>query len=150
MLKIDGKQVTRRGSCGDAVRGQFWPRLNVCRLLHVICDCRNGCRPFSSDEVAAKPRKRQPPRSPGSRVPECPPNSGKRLNQKADCASLIQIQTLKQDSFNLNVPHAIAQFDAADMPVHAVGLPSNGERSFVFDASRSIRSFPSSSLPLRI
>jgi hypothetical protein len=86
----------------------------------------------------------------GPECAECPPNSGKRLNQKADCASLIQIQTLKQDSFNLNVPHAIAQFDAADMPVHAVGLPSNGERSFVFDASRSIRSFPSSSLPLRI
>ena len=86
----------------------------------------------------------------GPECAECPPNSGKSLNQKANCASLIQIQTLKQDSFNLNVPHAIAQFDAADMPVHAVGLPSNGERSFAFDASRSIRSFPSSSLPLRI
>jgi hypothetical protein len=86
----------------------------------------------------------------GAECPECPPNSGKSLNQKADCASLIQIQTLKQDSFNLNVPNAIAHFDAADMPVHAVGLPGNGERSLDFDASRSIRSFPSSSPPLRI
>lgn len=81
---------------------------------------------------------------------ECPPKSGNRLNQKADCASLVQIQTLKQGSFNLDVPRGVAQFDAADTPVHAVRLPGNGERPLAFDASRTSRSFPSSSLPLRI
>jgi len=86
----------------------------------------------------------------GPECAECPPNSGNRLNQKADCASLIQIQTLKQGSFNLEVPRGVAQFDAADAPIQAVGLRENGERSLAFDTSRSIRSFPPPSLPLRI
>jgi hypothetical protein len=86
----------------------------------------------------------------GPKCAECPPKSGNRLNHKADCASLVQIQTLKQGSFNLEVPRGVAQFDAADAPIQAVGLRENGERSLAFDTSRSIRSFPSPSLLLRI
>jgi hypothetical protein len=86
----------------------------------------------------------------GAECAECPPISGNNLKQKADCASLDQMQTLKEDTFNLDAPRGLAVFYAADTLVHAVGLPGNGERSFAFDASPSIRSFPSSSLPLRI
>jgi hypothetical protein len=60
------------------------------------------------------------------------------------------MQTLKEGSFKLDAPRGLALFDAADTPLHAVGLLWDGERSLVFNASRSIRSFPSPSLPLRI
>jgi len=86
----------------------------------------------------------------GAECTECPPISGNSLKQKADCASLDQMQTLKEDTFNLDAPRGLAVFDAADTLVHAVGILWDGERSFVFDASRTIRSFPSPSLPLRI
>lgn len=81
---------------------------------------------------------------------ECPPKSGNSLNQKADCAGLIEIQTLKQKSFNLDARRGLALFHAADPPIHALDLPSNGERSLVFDGSLRIRNLPSASLPLRI
>jgi hypothetical protein len=86
----------------------------------------------------------------GAECAECPPISGNSLEQKADCASLDQMQTLKESSFNLDAPRAVAHFDAADTPVHADGILWDGERSLVFDAPRTIRSFPSPSLPLRI
>jgi hypothetical protein len=60
------------------------------------------------------------------------------------------MQTLKEDTFNLDSPRGLAVFDAAGTLVHAVGILWDGERSLVFDASRTIRSFPSPSLPLRI
>jgi hypothetical protein len=60
------------------------------------------------------------------------------------------MQTLKEDTFNLDDPRGLAVFDATDTLVHAVGNLWDGERSLVFDASRTIRSFPSPSLPLRI
>jgi hypothetical protein len=86
----------------------------------------------------------------GAECAECPPISGNSLKQKADCASLDQMQTLKEDTFNLDAPRGLAVFDAADTLVHAVGILWDGERPLVFDASRTIRSFPSPSLPLRI
>jgi hypothetical protein len=86
----------------------------------------------------------------GAECAECPPNSGGSLKQKADCVRLDQMQMLKEGSFNLDAPRGLALLDAADMLVHSVGLPGKGERSFAFASSRSIRSIPSSSLPLRI
>lgn len=86
----------------------------------------------------------------GVECAECPPTSGNSLKQKADCASLDQIQILKEDSFNLDAPSGITQFAAADTPVRAVGLTWDDERSFVFAAPRTTRSFPSPPLPLRI
>jgi len=81
---------------------------------------------------------------------ECPPKSGNSLNQKADCASLVQVQELKESSFSLDAPRGVAQFDAADTPAYALGLPCDGERSLVFDASPIVRSSSSASVPLRI
>jgi hypothetical protein len=86
----------------------------------------------------------------GAECAECPPNSGKSLRQKADCASLDQMQRLKEGYFNLDGPRGLSLLDAAETPVHAVGLLWDGERTLVFDGSRSIRNFPSASLPLRI
>lgn len=86
----------------------------------------------------------------GTECPECPSKPGKSFNQKADCASSDQMETLKQDSFNLVAPHGLTLFDAADTHVRAVGLTWDGKRSFVFDASRPMISLPSTSLPLRI
>lgn len=76
--------------------------------------------------------------------------SGNNLKQKADCANMDQMQTLKEDTFNLDDPRGLALFDVAETPVRAVGTLWVGERSLVFDATRTIRSFPSSSLLLRI
>ena len=85
----------------------------------------------------------------GAECAECRPISGNNLKQKPDCTSLDQMQTLKEDTFNLDTPSGVTHFEAADTAVHAVGLPGKGEHSFAFHSSRSIRSIPSSSLPLR-
>lgn len=81
---------------------------------------------------------------------ECPPKSANSLNQKADCASLVQIQALKEGSFSLDAPGGVAQFDVADTTAYTLGLPCDGERSLFFDASRTIKSSSSASVPLRI
>jgi hypothetical protein len=85
----------------------------------------------------------------GAECAECPPTSENSLKQKADCASLDQMQTLKEGSFNLDAPGEAAQVDAVSTPNYTVACPCDGE-SLVFDASRTILSLPSPSLPLRI
>ena len=86
----------------------------------------------------------------GTECAECPPKSRNSLNTKADCASLVQIQALKEGSFSLDAPSGAAQFDIAHTPACTLGLASDGERSLVFDASRTIRCSSSASVPLRI
>jgi hypothetical protein len=86
----------------------------------------------------------------GAECAECPPKSENSLNQKADCASLVQIEALKEGSFALDAPSGVAQSDVADTPAHTLGLACQGERSLVFDVSRAIRSSSSASVPLRI
>jgi len=81
---------------------------------------------------------------------ECPPKSGNSLNQKADCASLVQVQALKEGSFSLDAPSGVAQFDAADTPACTLGSACDGERSLVFDASYAIRNSNPALVPLRI
>jgi hypothetical protein len=88
----------------------------------------------------------------GAECAECPSKSKSRnsLNQKADCASMVQVQALKEGSFSLDAPSGAAQFDIARTPAYTLGLASDGKRSLVFDASRTIRSSSSASVPLRI
>ena len=86
----------------------------------------------------------------GANCAECPPTSGNSLSSKADCASLVQIQALKQGSFSMDTPSGVAQFEVADTPAYTLGLTRDSERSLVFDASRTIRSSSSPSVPLRI
>jgi hypothetical protein len=81
---------------------------------------------------------------------ECPLKSGNSLNQKADCTSLVQLQMLKEASFSLDAPSGVPQFDADDTPRYALGLACDGETSLVSDAPRTIRTFSSASVPLRI
>jgi hypothetical protein len=86
----------------------------------------------------------------GAECAECPPKSGNSLNQQADCTSLVQIEGLKGGSFSLDAPSGVAQFDVADTPAYTLGLDSDGERSLLCDASRTVRSSSSASVPLRI
>jgi hypothetical protein len=86
----------------------------------------------------------------GAECAGCPPKSGNSLNRKADCASFVQTQALKEGSFSLDAPSEAAQFDSADAPAFILGLACDGEHSLVLAASRTIRSFSSSSVPLRI
>lgn len=86
----------------------------------------------------------------GAECADCPPKSGNRMNQKADCASLVQIQALKEGSFSLDAPNKVAQIDAAATPAEALSLASDRERSLVFDTSPTIRSSNPASVPLRI
>ena len=86
----------------------------------------------------------------GAECAECGPKSGNSLSPKADCASLDQIQALKEGSFSLDAPSGAAQFEVADTPDYTLGLTHDGERSLVFDASRTIRSSNPASVPLRI
>ena len=81
---------------------------------------------------------------------ECPPKSGNSLNQKADCTSLVQIEALKEGSFSLDAPSGVAHVAVADTPADALGLAGSGERSLLFDASQTIRSFNTPPVPLRI
>ena len=86
----------------------------------------------------------------GADCAECPPKSGNSLNQKSDCASLLQVQALKEGSFSLDAPSGVAQFDVADTPADALALAGGGERSMPFDASHTIRNSNPASVPLRI
>ena len=86
----------------------------------------------------------------GADCTECLPKSGNSLNRQADCTSLVQIEALKEGSFCLDAPSGVDQFDVADTPAYTLGLASDGERSLVFDASRTIRSSSSAFVPLHI
>jgi hypothetical protein len=81
---------------------------------------------------------------------KCPPTSGSSLHQKADCASWVQIQALKEGTFSLAAPSEVLQFDAADTPGYAVGLAADSEHSPALATSRTIPSSISASVPLRI
>jgi len=52
----------------------------------------------------------------GAECAECPPTSGNTFNQKADCASWVQFQALKEGSFSLDAPSGVAEFEVADTP----------------------------------
>jgi hypothetical protein len=86
----------------------------------------------------------------GADCAECPPKSGNSVNQKADCASLLQVQALKEGSFSLDAPRGVAQFDVADTPADALALAGGTERSIPFDDSHAIRNSTPASVPLRI
>lgn len=86
----------------------------------------------------------------GAPCADCPITSQYSLNQKADCASLVQIQALKEGSFSLDAPNRVAQIEIAGAPAEAFSLASDRERYLVFDTSPAIRSFNPASLPLRI
>jgi hypothetical protein len=86
----------------------------------------------------------------GADCAECPPKSGNSVNQKSDCASLVQVQALQEGSFSLDAPSGVAQFDVANTPADALTLAGGGERSIPFDASRKIRNSNPASVPLRI
>ncbi|HXN51229.1 MAG TPA: hypothetical protein VN943_04770 [Candidatus Acidoferrum sp.] len=86
----------------------------------------------------------------GAECTECPPKSGNSLNQKADCASLVQVQALKEGFFSLDAPSGAAQVHVADSPGYTLGSACDGERSLAFYASRTIRNSNSASVPLRI
>jgi hypothetical protein len=81
---------------------------------------------------------------------ECPPTSGNGVKQKGDCESLAQMQALKEGLFNLDASSGLIQFDATQTPARAAGLTWSAERSLVFDASRTTRTFPPPLVPLRI
>src|SRR6267378_3819196 len=68
----------------------------------------------------------------------------------ADCSSLVQIQALKEGSFSFDAPGGVAHVAVADTPAEALGLAGSGERSLLFDASQTIRSFNTPPVPLRI
>jgi hypothetical protein len=86
----------------------------------------------------------------GAPCAECPPELGDSLNQKADCARLVQIQALKEASFSFDAPRGIAYFDVSDTPADAAALADDGPRSLLFDTSRRIGSSSAASVPLRI
>jgi hypothetical protein len=81
---------------------------------------------------------------------ECPPESANSLNHKADCASLVQIDALKEGSFSLDAPSKVAQFYVAGTSAKGPSLAIDGERSSVFCASHTLRSSNPASVPLRI
>lgn len=86
----------------------------------------------------------------GGDCAECPPTSGNSLIAKADCSSLVQIQALKEGSFSFDAPGGAAHVAVADTPADVLGLAGSGERSLLFDASQTIRSFNTPPVPLRI
>lgn len=85
-----------------------------------------------------------------SNCAECPADSANSLNEKSDCSSLVQIQALKEGSFSFDAPGGVAHVAVADTPAEALGLAGSGERSLLFDASQTIRSFNTPPVPLRI
>src|SRR5712664_4029653 len=62
----------------------------------------------------------------GAECAECPPKSGISLNQKSDCASLVQIEALKEGSFSLGTPSGVAQ-DLAETPTDGRALACHRE-----------------------
>jgi hypothetical protein len=86
----------------------------------------------------------------GADCADCPPKSGNSVNQKSDCAVLMQVQALKEGSFSFEPSSGAAHVDVADTPADALALADGGERSIPFDASHTIRNSNPASVPLRI
>jgi hypothetical protein len=86
----------------------------------------------------------------GAPCAECPPKSGNSLNQKSDCASLVQVQALKEGSFSFEPSSGAAHIDVPNAPIDALALARGDERSIPFDASHAIRNPHAASVPLRI
>ena len=86
----------------------------------------------------------------GAECAECPPKSGSSLNQKADCASLVQVQARQEGSFNFEASSRSVHMDVPGTPHDAIALAGGGERSLPFDSSHTIRNSDPASVPLRI
>jgi hypothetical protein len=86
----------------------------------------------------------------GAECAECPPGPANRLNQKADCTSLVQIEALKEGSFSFAAPSGVAHVNAHDTAAAAVALTDDSHPSLLLDTSRRIRSSDTASVPLRI
>jgi hypothetical protein len=81
---------------------------------------------------------------------ECPPKSGNSLNQKSDCARLVQVQALKEGFFSFEESSRAAHIDVPNTPTDALALAGGGERSIPFSAPHTIRNSNPASVPLRI
>lgn len=86
----------------------------------------------------------------GAPCAECPSASEYALNEKGDCASLVQIQALKESAFSLDVPNRVVQIDFVDAPNADLSVACDREPCLVFDTSQIVRSSDPPSLPLRI
>ena len=86
----------------------------------------------------------------GALCAECPSVSQYSLNQKANCANLVQVQALKESSLSLDTPHRVAQIDFVDAPAPDRSLAVHPERYLVSDASQKVKSSNPASVPLRI
>jgi hypothetical protein len=86
----------------------------------------------------------------GADCAECPPKSGSSVNQKADCASLLQVQALKEGSFSFEPSSGAAHLDVAHTPADTLELAGGGERSIPSNASHEIGNTNPASVPLRI
>ena len=87
----------------------------------------------------------------GAPCAECPPQAGNRLNQKADCSRMAEIQALREGSFSFDAPTGPAQF-MTNRPADRLPLGFAGQRFFLFGDFPSSRSSgpPPLPLPLRI
>lgn len=86
----------------------------------------------------------------GAPCAQCARTSHYGLNQKADCANLVQIQALKESSFSLDVPNKVAHIDVVGAPNADLSVACDREQCLVFDTSQIVRSSDPASLPLRI
>lgn len=85
----------------------------------------------------------------GAPCAKCPPQSRNSLKQKSDCNRLSGIQALKEASFSLNAPTGVARV-VANTSADGLPLGSDGQESFLFGDSPTIRSSAPLLLPLRI
>jgi hypothetical protein len=89
----------------------------------------------------------------GAPCAECPPGdrnrNGNSLNQSSDCNSLSEIHALKEGSFSVDAPTGVAPV-LATRAADGVASGSDGQQSFLFGDSPTIRSFSPMLLPLRI
>jgi hypothetical protein len=86
----------------------------------------------------------------GTACVECPPKSQNSVNQKSDCASLVQVQALKEVFFSFEASSRSAHIDVPNTPADPLTLAGGGERSIPFDASHTVRNSNPASIPLRI
>jgi len=66
----------------------------------------------------------------GCRVRGVSATSGNTFNQKADCASWVQFQALKEGSFSLDAPSGVAEFEVAGHPCLHPRINCDGEPLF--------------------
>jgi hypothetical protein len=81
---------------------------------------------------------------------ECPADSANSLNQKADCASLVQVQALKEASFSIDAPRGVPHIEVVGARARPLALESDGERFSPAHEPYKIRSFNRVSAPLRV